>query len=154
MRIGVLNNLRAGRSDRVVSEILSLLRFYPQVAHVETESVGALPEALSDLARQDVELIVINGGDGTLQHTLNEILTTDTFERAPRLAPLRGGRTNMTACDIGSHRNPVKGLKALLASVEAGRIQDRFVDRPVLRVHSATRLKTHYGMCRFLCFQV
>jgi diacylglycerol kinase family enzyme len=147
VKVGVLNNLRAGKSRRVVSRILHLLRFYPQVAHVETESVGALPEALAELAREDVELLVINGGDGTLQHTLNEILAGDAFEgRVPMIAPLRGGRTNMTALDLGAHRSPVKGLAGLLASVEAGHVQERFVARPVLRVRSATRLATHYGM--------
>ena len=86
MKVGILNNLRAGRSDGVVSRILALLRFYPHVAHVETEAVGALPEALADLARQDVELLVINGGDGTLQHALDEILGGDSFEEIPKIA--------------------------------------------------------------------
>ena len=74
MRIGVLNNLRAGRNRKCVAELLHFLKDHPEVAHVETSSARAVPDALWELARQDVELLVVNGGDGTLQHTLTELL--------------------------------------------------------------------------------
>ena len=145
MRIGLLNNLRAGRSSPEVRRILHMLTDYPNVAHVETTSVRSVPEALASLARQDVELLVVNGGDGTLQYTLTQMLTTDDFPTIPMVAPLRGGRTNMSALDIGAHRNPVKGLQALLEDVKAGRIEDRLVDRPLLRVETLRDREIHYG---------
>jgi len=145
VRIGLLNNLRAGRSNPEVRKILHLLRDYPEVAHIETTSVRAVPEALAGLARQDVELLVVNGGDGTLQYTLTQMLTTDDFPSIPMVAPLRGGRTNMTAMDIGAHRDPVKGLQALLEDAKAGRIEDRLVDRPLLRVETLLDRRIHYG---------
>lgn len=145
MRIGLLNNLRAGRSNRQVWRILRLLKSYPDVAHVETTSVRSVPEALASLARQDVELLVVNGGDGTLQFTLTQMLTTEDFPSIPMVAPLRGGRTNMTAMDIGAHRDPIKGLQGLLEDVKAGRIEDRLVDRPLLRVETLRDRRIHYG---------
>ncbi len=145
MRIGILNNLRTGRSSPEVRRILSLLRDYPDVLHEETTNVRAVPEALTSLARQNVDLLVVNGGDGTLQHALTQILTTDEFEQLPLVAPLRGGRTNMSALDLGAHRNPVKGLRGLLEDVEAGRIARRMVDRPVLRVESLRDRQVSYG---------
>ena len=63
MRIGLLNNLRAGSNKDQVWRLLRLLRDYPEVLHVETDCQGAVPEALSDLSRQEVDLLVINGGD-------------------------------------------------------------------------------------------
>ena len=145
MRIGLLNNLRAGRSNPEVRRILHMLKDYPDVAHIETTSVRSVPEALASLARQDVELLVVNGGDGTLKHTLTQMLTTDDFPSIPMVAPLRGGRTNMSALDIGAHRNPVKGLQGLLEDVKAGRIEDRLVDRPLLRVETLRDRGIHYG---------
>jgi len=67
VRIAVLNNLRVGRNNAEVSRVLSLLRSYPDVLHIETESARALPEALLEIARHNVNLLVVNGGDGTLQ---------------------------------------------------------------------------------------
>ncbi len=145
MRIGLLNNLRAGRSNPQVRRILQLLSGYPEVAHVETTSVRSVPEALTSLARQDVELLVVNGGDGTLQYTLTQMLTTDDFPHIPMVAPLRGGRTNMSALDLGAQRDPIKGLQALLDDARAGRIERRFVDRPLLRVETVRDRDVHFG---------
>jgi diacylglycerol kinase family enzyme len=122
-----------------------MLKDYPEVSHIETTSVRSVPEALASLARQDVELLAVNGGDGTLQYTLTQMLTTDDFPAIPMVAPLRGGRTNMTAMDIGAHRNPAKGLQALLDEIRAGRLEDRMVDRPLLRVETLRDRGIHYG---------
>jgi diacylglycerol kinase (ATP) len=145
VRIGLLNNLRAGRSNPQVRKILQMLKDYPEVSHIETTSVRAVPEALASLARQDVELLAVNGGDGTLQYTLTQMLTTDDFPSIPMVAPLRGGRTNMTAMDIGAHRNPAKGLKRLLDDIRAGQLEDRLVDRPLLRVETLRDRRVHFG---------
>ena len=146
MRIAVLNNLRAGRSNAEVSRVLSLLRSYPDVLHIETDSVRALPEALAEIARHNVNLLVVNGGDGTLQFTLTEILAGGEFERVPMIAPLRGGRTNMTALDLGARRNPVKGLRGLLEDARAGRLAERIVETPVLRFETHKSRHLQYGM--------
>ena len=146
MQIGLINNLRAGRNYKEVSRILSLLRSYPHVCHVETDRAGALPEAIDDLARRKIDLLVINGGDGTLQHTLTELLVDRPFEKTPMIAPLAGGRTNMTALDLGASRNPVKGLKAVLDAAAAGTLHERIVDRPVIRIEFEGGRRVEYGM--------
>jgi diacylglycerol kinase family enzyme len=146
VQVALLNNLRAGRSGAEVSRILGFLRAFPHVHHVETERAQALPEAISDLAKRQVDLLVVNGGDGTLQHTLTEILAHGVLDPVPMIAPLRGGRTNMTALDIGSNRDPVKGLAGLLQAVESGRIVERISARPVLRIEPGRARDVHYGM--------
>jgi hypothetical protein len=145
VRVGLLNNLRAGRSGPEVAKILRVLRDYPQVLHVETHSVRAVPEALASLARENVELLIVNGGDGTLQYALTRILTTGEFGRIPMVAPLRGGRTNMSALDLGAHRNPVRGLQDLLDAVYSDDIESRIVPRPVLRVETLREPTVNYG---------
>ena len=135
MRIGLLNNLRAGRSGAQVWRLLQLIRDYPEVLHVETDRAGAVPEALSDLSRQDVDLLVVNGGDGTLAYALTEILEHGVFDgRIPMIAVLRGGRTNMAALDIGAHRDPVRSLENVILAARHGKIEERVQRRDVLRV--------------------
>lgn len=135
MRIGVVNNLRAGKSQDQVSRMLSFLRSHPDVLHAETNNAGVMPEALADLARQDVDLLVVNGGDGTLQYVLTEILGNGAFgDRVPLVAPLRAGRTNMSAMDLAADRDPLRGLASLIACAQDGRIAERVEPRRVLRV--------------------
>jgi hypothetical protein len=147
MRIGLLNNLRAGRNERRVHRLLGFLKQHPEVAHVETMSAAAVPEALAELAREEVGLLVINGGDGTLQHALTEILGQGEFGgRVPLLALLHGGRTNMTALDLGTRRDPVRAMASLIETVRGGRVRERSVERRVLRVHYGPGHETRYGM--------
>ena len=94
MRVGLLNNLRAGRNDARVHRLLDFLSHHPAVIHVETTCAEAVTDVLAEFAREDVELLVVNGGDGTLQRVLTAILGDDAFDgRRPLVAPLRGGRT-------------------------------------------------------------
>ena len=147
MRIGLLNNLQAGSSRDRVSALLSLLSAYPDVLHVETDDVGAVPEALADLASQEVDLLVVNGGDGTLQLTLTEILEQRAFDgRIPRIAALRGGRTNMTALDIGSRRNSLEALRGLIEAARAGELDARLQPRHVLRIQYGSGENVRNGM--------
>jgi len=147
MRIGLLNNLRAGRNRKGVARLLKLLSDHPEVAHVETSSARAVPEALWELARQDVELLVVNGGDGTISHAFGEILGEGAFDgRIPDVAVLRGGRTNMTALDLGSRRDPVRAMAELLKAARSGSLDDRRLERPVLRVQYGPGIQTRYGM--------
>ena len=147
MRIGLLNNLRAGRSDDRVSCLLGFLKNHPDVLHVETSSVGVVPEALWDLASEDIDVLVVNGGDGTLQHTLTEVIHNGVFGgRIPMIAPLRGGRTNMSAIDIGAAKDPVTGLSRIIEAANAGTIESLVCPRPVLRVEYGPHRDVRYGM--------
>jgi len=147
VRIGLLNNLRAGRNDARVRQLLDFLSRHPAVAHVETACAEVVPDALDELAREDVELLVVNGGDGTLQHVLTAILGDGAFDgRRPLVAPLRGGRTNMTALDIGASRDPVRGMARVIDAARDGSIEKRVVERSVLRVAYGRQRGVAYGM--------
>jgi hypothetical protein len=147
LRIGVLNNLQAGKNDARVTRLLQFLKAYPEVVSVETSAIGAVPEALAELASREVDLLAINGGDGTLAWALGEILGNRAFgDQVPLVAPLRGGRTNMSALDLGSQRDPVKGMAELIKSVRSGRVQERVAMRRVLRVEHGPYRDAQYGM--------
>jgi len=147
MRIGLLNNLRAGRSDVQVARLLKCLDRYPEILHVETTHAAAVPEALGEFASRGVDVLAVNGGDGTLMRTLTEVIGAGEFDdRIPMIAPLRGGRTNMTALDVGAHRDPVKGLEALIAAAGVGELERRVTHRRVLRVEYGSERRALYGM--------
>ena len=144
MRVGVLNNLQAWHSGS--QGVLSFLKDHPDVPHVETDNCDGVPEALAILANQEVKVLALNGGDGTLQQTLTEILGNGFFQPPPLIAPLRGGRTNMSALDVGSQHNPVTALSSLIQAVRNGSLDKRIVERAVLRVEVSPEQIVQYGM--------
>jgi len=147
MRIGVLNNLRSGRGMSRVQQVLALLESHPDVLHAETDSASLVPEALADFEKEGVELLVVNGGDGTLQRVLTDLLAReDGSAWLPCLAPIRGGRTNMSAIDLGSDRHPARGLAELIGLARSGRLHEREVQRSVLRVDLGPDDGVQYGI--------
>lgn len=147
VRVGVLTNLRAGRKNTRLQRVLSFLKSYPDIPHVETEEYKQVREALSLLLEKEVDILVVNGGDGTLQQVLTALLGDRSFSTLPAVAPLCGGRTNMNALVIGSHRNPVTALSTLLTVVRNNALTDRLVAQPVLRVDLGAERSMQYGMC-------
>ncbi len=147
MRTGILSNLRAGRSDMQVPRLRAFLKAHPQVVHAETHNAEDVPGALADLADQEIDLLMVYGGDGTFQHVLTELLGRRIFgDRVPMIAPLRGGSTNMTALDLGAHRDPIKGVADVIKAIEEGRLDERVCQRHVLRVTSSQGDVDQYGM--------
>jgi hypothetical protein len=146
VRIGVLNNLRAGRRRPAAARIAEVLRGRTDVVSVETGGAHELAPALAELEQREIDVLVLNGGDGTVQCALSALLRDPTRERVPAIAPLRGGRTNATSTDLGADRDPARGLARLLAAADAGQLDRLAVARPVLRVRSPRRGADQYGM--------
>jgi diacylglycerol kinase (ATP) len=146
--IGLLNNLRAGRNNDQVMRMLHYLEQHKRhVISVETDCAEAVPEALADLSRREIDILAVNGGDGSLQHTLTEVLSHRVFEgRIPLIAPLRGGRTTMSAGDLRANRDPVRGMAELIRASRDGTLGSRVVHRKVLRVEYGPSREVAYGM--------
>lgn len=134
MRIGLINNLRAGRNKRRMQGILAEIEGAKDIVHAVTTSAAMVPGALAQMAREDVELLIVNGGDGTLERVLTGLFAGGRPAWSPAIAPLRGGRTNMTAADLGATGDSVAGLRRLLADARGGRLAERVVERGVIRV--------------------
>src|SRR4029434_10321357 len=134
MRVGVLTNLRAGKNNKRVQRVLAFLGRQHTLLHEETLDFDRVPEVMREFAEAGVQVLVMNGGDGTLQHALTYLFGPNAPGWRPMIAPIRGGRTNMVASDLGAQRDPVKSLERLLAAAEADRLADLLSPRPVLRV--------------------
>jgi Diacylglycerol kinase catalytic domain len=146
VRIGVLRNLRAGRRGSSTSRVHALVSGRADVFEVETDRSHDLGGALAELMRREIDVLVIDGGDGTVQCALTELLREPAQGRLPAIAPLRGGRTNMTSIDLGADRDSARGLAQLLDAAQAGQLDRLAVARPVLRVRAARRGPDQFGM--------
>lgn len=74
------------------------------------------------------ELIIVEGGDGTLQRVMTDLLAKTEAKALPPIAVLPGGRTNMSAADINEHRRfrrCASRLQAILQGASAAPLQIR-----------------------------
>jgi hypothetical protein len=103
IRIGMLNNPLSGGNQNGLQKIRrAAAKAHPQVFQREVQTPTDVVETLADFAQQEVNILVVNGGDGTVQAALTAIFHKNFFERGPVLAVLRSaGTTSMIAGDIG-----------------------------------------------------
>jgi len=145
MQIGVLTNLRAGRVSAAARGIREVLGGRRDVLHLETHDAGMVEQALGVFEQEETDLLVLCGGDGTLQRALTRILGDPESSWRPMLAPLRGGRTNTSAMAMGVQRHPGKSLARVLEAARAGRLDALVDERAVLRADLAGD-GVQYGM--------
>lgn len=104
-----------------------------------TEYAGHAEHIVQGLTRDDVDVVIIMGGDGSVNEVLNGLLGPDVEarphpEELPRLAVIPSGSANVFARALGYPNHPAaaaKKLAGLLASdttriLPAGRTADRW----------------------------
>jgi hypothetical protein len=138
LRVAVVSNPTSGRNARrgLLQSIKGLLERHPAVAHFEARTFEGIADATRAAVADDAEILVLNGGDGTVQTALTSMLRAPT-ERLPLLAVLPGGTTNTTARNVGYGRDPLAALRRLLDESAAGTVAGRVQRRPVLSVDLA-----------------
>lgn len=114
--VGILSNCASTRNAAEIASVRRVVERSAHVFHFEFENVADIPGALAMFAESGVALLVINGGDGTIQATLSSIINDRPFPTPPPIAVLPGGKTNMIAADLGARGTPAKVLARLLAS--------------------------------------
>jgi len=134
LRVAVLSNPTSGRNARrgLVAGIERLLRGRPDVVHLQDRTFDGIAAATRDVVSGNADIIVVNGGDGTVQTVLTSLLTATT-DRLPLLAVLPGGTTNTTARNVGYGGRPLVELERLLTAAARGALAGSVERRPVLR---------------------
>ncbi|WP_338661213.1 diacylglycerol kinase family protein [Pararoseomonas sp. SCSIO 73927] len=127
-RIGLITNplsraLQEGRHRLDGAATAGMLRAAP-------DTPEALRFVLGDFAARGVELLAVQGGDGTLREVLTAL--PSCFEAPPAIALLATGKTNLAARVLGTAGPGEKGLAALRRAAEGGTLRRRAV--PVLEV--------------------
>ncbi|RUM92186.1 MAG: hypothetical protein DSZ23_00950 [Thermodesulfatator sp.] len=145
-RVGVLINPRAERNRTQAPGLEKIARrHFELVKQVVTPMEVRV--ALWEFARQNVDQIVISGGDGTIQAALTVIFRDRPFHVPPVLAVLPGGTTNLIAKDVGIPGSQIRALNLLGEMICQGikKVSCRLVKRPVMRV-TLSGQKDEYGM--------
>ncbi len=114
-RVALLSNPKSTGNIAQLSRIRSYCADHPDLFHYEVEQVDQIGDALHSIAQVRPKMLVINGGDGTVQATLTEIYNGGHFgDIPPPMAVLPSGKTNLIALDLGVHGDPIAALERLV----------------------------------------
>jgi hypothetical protein len=118
--VALLSNPKSTGNRALLPRIREFVGAHPNIFHYEVENIGEVPQALTSMARVKPAVIVVNGGDGTVQATLTELYHGGHFNGAPPpVAVLPNGKTNLIALDLGAQGDPIRALDQILSIVEA-----------------------------------
>lgn len=132
VRVALLSNPKSTGNRQTLPRVRSYCANNPDIFHYEVEHVDQIGRALQTIARVDPVVIVINGGDGTVQAALTELYQGEHFQgRVPPIAVLPNGKTNLIALDLGIHGDPIKALGRIVEIAKAG-VDDHVVARELI----------------------
>src|SRR6185437_3556444 len=86
----------------------------------ETEYRGHARLLGTRAVEEGVDVVVVLGGDGTVNEVVNGLLEHGPGEHVPTLAVVPGGSTNVFSRALGRSRHPVEATAEILDSLRAG----------------------------------
>lgn len=119
-RVALLSNPRSTGNRSLLPRIRTFCAQHQDIFHYEVEHVDQIGQALKTIARVKPKVIVINGGDGTVQAALTELHSGGHFgdpeqgAGPPPVAVLPNGKTNLIAHDLGADGDPIEALERVL----------------------------------------
>ncbi len=132
--IGIVNNPRSRRNIRHPETARRLRRLLDGEGEVADASTPEeLERVVERFRRSGVEVLGVNGGDGTGHKVLTAFAEAYRGAPLPRLALLRGGAMNIVACAHGLRGPPEKALRPIVERYRHG-LPYRVVERDLLRV--------------------
>jgi hypothetical protein len=145
--VALLSNPRSTGNRSLLPQVREYCAAHPDIFHYEVEDVDQIEKAIRTMAMVGPRVVVINGGDGTVQAALTEIYSGDHFGGSPPpVAVLPNGKTNLIALDLGAEGDPIKALERVLELVESGRLEDHVIERQLISLDSGGEARPVLGM--------
>ena len=145
-RVALLSNPRSTGNLEQLSRIREYCADHPDIFHYEVEHVDQIGDAMKSIARVRPKMLVINGGDGTVQASLTEIHNGGHFgDTPPPMAVLPSGKTNLIALDLGMRGDPIVTLERLVELVQ-GDLDEHLVARELIALRKDGSERPVIGM--------
>ena len=110
----VVNPIASSVTSHARMPVVEALKAEHDLDIVETEGRGDAVRLAREAVEHGVDVVVVLGGDGTLNEAAAGLIGTTTA-----LAPLPGGSTNVFARTLGVAHDPIKATAQLLRSLAA-----------------------------------
>jgi diacylglycerol kinase family enzyme len=137
-RVALLSNPCSTGNRSLLPRVRSFCASHKDIFHYEVEDAGQIGRALQTIARVKPDVLVINGGDGTVQAALTEIYNGGHFgDRIPPVAVLPNGKTNLIALDLGAEGDPIQALERVVEIARSG-LDAHIVSRELIALSGGT----------------
>jgi hypothetical protein len=138
-RVALLSNPRSTGNRSLLPRVRAFCAEHKDIFHYEVEELDQVGAALRTIARVNPAVLVINGGDGTVQAALTEIHNGGHFgDHPPPVAVLPNGKTNLIAHDLGANGDPIAALERVLELARAD-LATHIVRRELIALSGGTR---------------
>jgi diacylglycerol kinase family enzyme len=145
--VGLISNPQSGHNRDQFQRIRQRIERCGSIHHIVTENPGDIPDALAQLARENIGILAINGGDGTTSAILGHALESGCFDSLPLVALLPGGTANMNAGDIGISGSLARATERFCRWCDGDRdTTGRIAGRSLLRVVPIPGEPPQFGM--------
>ncbi|WP_020401188.1 diacylglycerol/lipid kinase family protein [Kordiimonas gwangyangensis] len=132
--VAIISNPKSTTNAARIDAVRKVVDESPNVVHYELDGIDSIPAALELFARANPAVLIVNGGDGTIGAVLASLLHRNPFTVTPPIAYLPGGKTNMTAADLGFKGRPERVLKKLIALTNAGKLPERLTRKHLIEL--------------------
>jgi hypothetical protein len=111
-----------------------------------TNTLEDLGRAATEFRKRGIEVLAINGGDGTISKTITAFIRAYEESPLPQFALLRGGTINMLASNLGIAGSPEKILFRLMEAHSTGKYK-KLVKLNTLKVENDYGFLFGNGSC-------
>ena len=130
--VALLSNPNSTGNRSLLPAVRTYCAKNPDIFHYEVEEMDQIAKALEMIARVKPKVLVINGGDGTVQSALTELYHGGHFEGTPPpVAVLPNGKTNLIALDLGVEGDPLEALAQIMEAAK-GDLSEHIIVRELI----------------------
>lgn len=144
-RTGIILNPKSGHVRRHLAQLRQLAEQVPAATVIEASSPEKITEAVNTFELAAEDLLVVIGGDGSLQAALTAMLRLE-LQVTPRVLVVAAGTTNMSAADLGMRLKPAAALQALHDWISGKTSAPITRPRKVVQVADSSLTPPQYGM--------
>jgi hypothetical protein len=144
--VGLITNPASGHNREQFAQLQSRIERCAAITHIVTRSAEEIPGALVRLRDAGIQVLAINGGDGTTSAILGRMIEAGYFTSLPPVIVLPGGTANMSAGDIGVRGSLRRAVERFCHWCEAAEPGGTRLRRALLRVQLEQEDFPHFGM--------
>ena len=142
IRAGIIINPKSGANRRRPVSACRLSSCF-NIPVREVKNPAEVRSAVYEFSRNHVNVIVVSGGDGTVQALHTALFTSRAYEFLPPLIVVGAGTTNMTAGDVGVSCGLVQVLEKIAG--KTAKTSMKLITRDIVKL-KIPGTDTYYGM--------